>query len=104
MRRLLALAAALALVSACASGNDHPPPVEGGVIQDDGGPIVGACTSSAEQGCPCGDAGVGATAECVATRYGANGYKSCGPGTRACGSDGKWGVCVGASAWDAGGP
>lgn len=103
MRRLLVLAAALALVSACASGDDHPAPVEGGIGQNDGGPIIpGACTTGTEQGCPCGDAGVGATAECQISRYGANGYKSCEPGTRSCGADGKWGACEGATVWDGG--
>lgn len=100
MRRLYAIA--IALVSACASTNDHPPLVEGGIGHDDGGPVVNPCAAGIEQGCPCGDAGVGATAECQADRYGANGYKSCEPGLRACGADGKWGVCVGASVWDGG--
>jgi hypothetical protein len=102
MRRLYALAIALALVSACASNNDHPPMVEGGIEQSDGGPVVNPCSTGTEQGCPCGDAGVGATAVCQAERFGANNYKSCEPGLRACGSDGKWGVCVGASVWDGG--
>jgi hypothetical protein len=102
MRRLFVLAAALALVTACSSANDHPAAVEGGIDQDDGGIIGGACTTGTEQGCPCGDAGADATAECMASRYGANGYKSCEPGVRACGTDGKWGACVGASVWDGG--
>lgn len=104
MRRLYALAAApaLALLAACASENAHPAPVEGGIGQDDSGTIPNGCTTGTEQGCPCGDAGADATAECMASRYGANGYKSCEPGTRACGADGKWGVCVGASVWDGG--
>ncbi len=105
MRRLFVLSAvpalALALFSACAPANDHPAALEGGIDPSDGGPIVDICNSSpTEQGCPCADAG--APVVCQAERFGADAYKSCGPGTRSCGADGKWGACVGASVWDGG--
>jgi hypothetical protein len=91
------VAAAFALVPACASGADHPPAYEGGIEQGDAR-VVEVC-GSPEEGCPCPDAG--ATAECISVRYAAT-YKSCGPGVRTCGTDGKWGTCVGPTVWDGG--
>ncbi len=104
-RRTLGMSLApFALVVGCASGADHAPELVGAVEQSDAVATPQSCTSGITEGCPCTDAGADATAECTALRFGYDGYKSCSPGTRYCGDDGKWGACIGPAVFDAGAP
>jgi hypothetical protein len=96
MRRSLLHLARIAFLSlsACGGAEDHPAAPEGGIEVADARPV--AICVNPDEGCPCGDAG--ATAPCTAVRV-AGTYKSCEPGVRSCGDDGRWGVCVGPSVW-----
>lgn len=93
------LVVAVVLASTGCLSSEHPDAIEGGVDPGHDAVEWNPCGSEPQQGCPCAEAGV--AVECTAQRRSGD-YVSCEPGTRACGENGAWGACVGASAWDGG--
>lgn len=87
---VFAALAAFAMLG-CAAADDHAPP-----LVDDGGEetphvtVTGGCGE--ETGCACNTPGQ--VIDCRAYRKSGD-YVACSPGTRTCGTDGRWGECLG---------
>jgi hypothetical protein len=100
-RRFLIFAGCVGSLILIACSDGAPPPIQ----DSDGGPntktdAAPVLCGSPSQGCPCEDAG--AKFDCGKVYRISGKHVDCSEGYLTCGTDGKWGACIGASVYDGG--